>query len=329
MFQTLRKLAIPLVALLSVGFFLFLINQVSSIFILASSLNPVFGKIVLITLSIVLLGLTVSPVIVWLRLPKPIKFPKNETELAGYKRRLVRRLQSNALLQAEGLVPSTTEDLPQALEILNSAADKVVKSTAQTVFLTTAISQNGKLDAITVLVIQLKMVWRIAHIYYQRPTIRELLYLYGNVGASSFLATQIEEIDLTKHIEPIVTAIVRNTSTRSVPVVGQATTVIMDSLMEGTTNAFLSLRVGILAKNYCGQVKVITSSEIRKNTLKEAGVALGKIAISSSGDIITAIIRASRNASIDTLKSGWNNVKKTGGRVKDSVLQASRKISPF
>ena len=225
-------------------------------------MHPTFGTVVLITLIVVLAALIISPFILFLKLPKSLKRPTNESQLPAFKKNVLRRLKQNKILKEEGMVPSSVEDLPASLGVLEQRADKVIKSTAQTIFLTTAVSQNGKLDAMTVFLTQIKMVWQIAHIYYQRPSIVELGYLYANIGATSFLASEIEDIDLTKHIEPIISSIAKNTGGRSVPVVGQATTVIMDSLLEGTTNTFLSLRVGILAKKYCGDLTVSSKKEL-------------------------------------------------------------------
>ena len=329
MIEALKRLFIPILVLLSLGFLLFLVNQVAGVYLLANEVNPTFGKVVLIGLILVLGALVVSPFILFLKLPRSLKRPTHEQQLPAFKKNVLNRLKQNKILKEQGLVPVTVEDLPASLELLEQRADKVIKSTAQTIFLTTAVSQNGKLDAMTVFLTQVKMVWQIAHIYYQRPSIVDLAYLYGNIGATSFLASEIEDIDITKHLEPIISSIAKNTGGRSVPVVGQATTVIMDSLLEGTTNTFLSLRVGIMAKKYCGDLTISSKKEIRKSTLKEASVLLRKIAVSSSADFIAAIVRATKNIGINTMKDGWQTVVDASTKVKDGVMKVSKKVNPF
>ncbi|MEM9328874.1 MAG: DUF697 domain-containing protein [Bacteroidota bacterium] len=329
MIETIRKLAFPIALLLGFTFLIFLANQISGIYLLASGLNPLFGQIVLGLLIILFAGLILSPLVLVLRLPKPLKRPETEEELHQYKLVLLKRMQKNAILKEKGVILTTLEDLPNAIAILDEESDRVIKSTASTVFLTTAISQNGKLDALTVFLTQVRMVWKIAHIYYQRPSLREMAYLYGNVGATSFLATQIEDVDLAKHLEPVITSIAKNASGRSVPIIGPTATLILDSLLEGTTNAFLSLRVGILSKKYCAQLTLTTKKEIKTSTLKEASTLLRKIAVSSSGAIITSIVKGTQKAGVDTLKSGWDGVVRTGGKVKDAVVDVGKKVSPF
>ena len=75
---------------------------------------------------------------------------------------------------------------------------------ATTVFLTTAVSQSGRLDALLVLAAQSRMVWRVAHLYYQRPSVRELIHLYANVAATSFVAGELDDLELHQMIQPVV-----------------------------------------------------------------------------------------------------------------------------
>lgn len=329
MIKTLKKFALPVTLLVSFVFLLFLINQISGIYLLASEVNPLFGKIVLVALSLISLALIATPFVIFLKLPKPMKRPEHEQELVSYKKHLLKRLRKNQFLKEKGAIPTSIEELPVAITLLDQEADHLIKSTSKTIFLATAISQNGKLDALTVFISQMRLVWKVAHVYYQRPSSRELLYLYGNVGTTAFLAGQIEDIDLAEHLEPIVTSIAKNAGSRSVPVLGPTATIILDSLMEGTTNAFLSLRVGILSKSYCNQLTVTTTREIRSSTLKEASKMLRKIAVESSGTIISTIVNATKKAGIETIKNSWEGVVKTGEKVKGSVVDVSKKINPF
>ena len=85
--------------------------------------------------------------------------------------------------------------IKQAEDQLDKKANQEIKTTAQTIFVSTAISQSGSLDSFVVLFGQVKMIWRIAKIYNQRPALRELVKLYANVAVTSFAAKAIEDID--------------------------------------------------------------------------------------------------------------------------------------
>ena len=52
-------------------------------------------------------------------------------------------------------------------------------------------------DGLLVLLSQLRLVWRVAALYRQRPSPREMLTLYAQVGGSVLVADSVQEIDLT------------------------------------------------------------------------------------------------------------------------------------
>ena len=78
--------------------------------------------------------------------------------------------------------------LDKARLLLEKESNQIIQRNASAVFLTTAISQNGRLDSLTVLATQIRMVWQIAHLYNQRPSLREMSWLYGNVAVTTLLA---------------------------------------------------------------------------------------------------------------------------------------------
>jgi hypothetical protein len=318
MISSLKKLFYPIIALLAIGFVLFLFNQISTVYLAADQISPVLGWIVLSLLTLIVAGLMLVPLYHYFHLPKPLVQPSNEEELILYKKKLLARLKSNQTLKAKSKTPVSLNDLPVSMQLLDREADKIIKESASVIFLSTSISQNGKLDAFTVLAAQLRMVWKVSNIYYQRPSLREMLNIYGYVGASSFLANEIEDLDITRHIEPVASSLFKNASGKSVPLIGPAATIIMDSLLEGTTNAFLSLRVGILTKKYCGNLEVFDRKEIKKLAIKEAARQLKSVSVKASGNVIASLIEATKNAGLDTIKTGWENLKKTGSRVSST-----------
>ena len=103
---------------------------------------------------------------------------------------------------------ATNEEIEAAVRQLSVEADSVVRRTASTVFLSTALMQNGRLDGLIVLFTQIQMVNRIARIYVQRPSPRELLRLYENVGGTAFVASSLESLDLGEMVAPLATSIV-------------------------------------------------------------------------------------------------------------------------
>ena len=127
--------------------------------------------------------------------------------------------------------------------ILDEDATRIVKQMATTVFLTTAVSQSGRLDALLVLVTQSRMIWRIAHLYYQRPSVRELVHLYSNVAATAFVVGELDDLELHQMIQPVAAGSL-GTVAGAIPGFQVMTTIVVNSLLSGSANAFLTLRVG-------------------------------------------------------------------------------------
>lgn len=321
-----RFLFFSILGILGFAFVLFMINQINGIYALSSGVSPIFGQVVLWALIVLTIAIVSLPVIIYFRLPKALDQEEAKSDLPAYQQKLSNRLKKNKLLIKNNLVPESPDDLKKAIDFLNLEADKEIKNIAGTVFLTTAISQNGKLDALTVLATQSKMVWRIAHIYYQRPTLKDMGRLYSNVAIATFLASEIEDLDISEQFQPVIQAMMRNTASKSIPIVGSTANIIMDSLLEGTTNAFLSLRVGIIAKKYCGSIEAFDKRKAKRRAYIEASEMLGKIVIQSSGQVISSVIKATKNAGVETFKSGVETVKKSGEKVKNSIVNTSKNI---
>jgi len=291
-----------------------MVNQLSGLYVMLRDINVFLAQIVTGSLALLILVLFLSPIWLILKLPKPIRKPINEIELRKYRDSLVVRLRQNKHLK-ERDEPVNHANLDQSLSYLNEKADSIIRETATMVFLTTSVSQNGKLDALTVFSTQMRMVWKIAHIYYQRPSLREVLQLYSFVGLNTIVASEIEDLDISQQIEPIVGAMFKNASGRSVPLLGPSATIVLDSLLEGSTNAYLTLRVGITARKYCGNADIWNKEKIKKETFRESASQLKKIVVSASGKIISGIVSATKNAGVDTLKSSWRGIRNTTGKV--------------
>ncbi len=329
MISTLKKILLPLSVLVILGFVLFMINQISGVYLMLKEINQLTANVVLVLLSAVAIGLVGWPVLLFLKLPRAISLPKNQDELPRYRQHLLKRLRRNEILQAQGIQPQKVEDLAESILVLNQSANKVIQQTATAVFLTTSVSQNGKLDALTILATQSRMVWKIAHIYYQRPSLRELIYLYANVAGSSFLASEIEDLDVSQQVEPVISSFLKNSAGKSIPVIGPTANIILDSLLEGSTNAFLTLRVGNIAQKYCACNEVVDKKSIRKSAFMESASQLKGIVMKSSGQIMSGLLKATRKAGVDTLKSGWEGIKNTGVKVAEGISEAGQKINPF
>jgi hypothetical protein len=322
----LKFLFITISILVLTAFVLFVFNQVMQVYTYTSAFNPLLGKAVLATLTLLFAALFVLPVLLYLRLPQPITPPASEEDKPVYLAKLGRRLAKNPLLKDGGFDFTKETDIQRGLDLLSIKADIVIQNTAKSVFLTTSISQNGKLDALTVFITQSKMVWDLAHIYYQRPAPKDIVALYANVGATTFLAAQIEDLDFSEQLEPVFGTVLQNSALKSVPFVSSITNVIMDSLLEGTINAFLTLRVGVITKRYCGTTQTFQMRQARRAAFREASVMLKGIVMQSSGQVVSSIVKATRKAGSDTVKSGMLAANRATSNVRSGLANLATRI---
>src|SRR5262249_30064531 len=142
------------------------------------------------------------------RMPRALTPPSSDSgpEFEAHLGALGHRLQTNPRVPVPLGANPGRKEVETALGALDVEANAVVKQMATTVFLTTAVSQSGRLDALLVLMAQSRMIWRVAHLYYQRPSLREMAHLYTNVAATAFVAGELDDIELHQMIQPVVAA---------------------------------------------------------------------------------------------------------------------------
>ena len=277
MHKPLRTAALALSLFLVAAFAVFLVNQTVQVVGLADRLHPVLGTGVLWALLLLYAVCALVPLVMVLRLPKPLRPPASETspDFATHLRALGLRLQGNPLVGGRAL--SSREDIEAALRILDGRADEIIRGAGAQVFVTTAVSQNGSLDGLMVLLAQTRMLWQIARLYYQRPTVRELAILYGNVASTALIASQLDDLDLAEQVQPLVSGVL-GSAAGSVPGLQAASVLLVNSVVTGTANAFLTLRVGIIAKRYCGALVLPERRALRRLAVSQAAQMLATIA---------------------------------------------------
>jgi len=148
------------------------------------------------------------------------------------------------------------------------------------------------------------MVWQIAHVYYQRPSLRELMRLYANVAGTTLLVSEIEDLDISEQVEPVITAALGGSLAGAVPGVSLVAGIITDSILEGTANAYLTLRVGSVCRQYCAPLVAVQRKAARRSASIEAAALLGSIVLQSAGAVSKAVAEAAKKAGAGT----WNSV---------------------
>lgn len=275
--------------------------------------------------------LVALPVLLFFRLPKPLVPPSAEASAetrAAYRRDLRQRLAGNPLLP-DGVPENDDEAVAGALAILGERADALVRQTASSVFVSTAVMQNGRLDGLLVLCAQLRLVWRLAVVYQQRPSPRQILFLYSNVAANVLIADSIQEIDFAEIAAPVVAGVFPSLN-GGIPGLQGVSNLLVNSLANGAANAFLSLRVGLIAKAYSAALIAPDRRAVRHAASTEALKAVGTIVKEQGGRIAAAswhVLRDSLGEAADATAHGVKSaIRKTAEATRETVRGTVRSV---
>src|SRR5436853_6566553 len=164
-----RKMIFLAALLITVSVLSLIIAGVTSLISLADRIHPVAGSAVFWTVVLAAAWTALYCAIAYARLPAAL-IPPEETfgpKHDAYLEALRVRLAANPRTRGKPL--TTQEEIESAIGVLSAEADTVVRRTASMVFLSTALMQNGRLDALILLFTQIQMVTRVARVYVQRP----------------------------------------------------------------------------------------------------------------------------------------------------------------
>jgi hypothetical protein len=263
----------------------------------AHAVHPALGIAVLVVLVAGVILLFVVPVVQVVRLPGTLQRPAESSgpHWERFVRRYAKRLERNALVRSEYVGHASLRkvldekaeaavvesEVQEAISFLDGKAREIIGRHAAAVFASTAVSQSGRLDSLIVISAQLRMVREIAALYYQRPRPRELWGLYANVGAAAFVAGELQDSEVLAVLGAPVTAGISG----FIPVSGTdpLVSLLVNSLLDGSANAFLTLRIGALSMRYCGlRLEGDRRAVARSASMEAAGLLAGVVSQGAS-----------------------------------------------
>ncbi|TMP94958.1 MAG: DUF697 domain-containing protein [Verrucomicrobia bacterium] len=294
-----RKIIVVLAVLVTVCLLSLIIAGVTSLISLAERIHPIAGAIVFWSVCLAAGFFALYCVIAYARLPAALVPPVEESgpNYDAYLEALRVRLAVNPRTRGKPL--ATEEEIENAVGLLSAEADSIVRSTASMVFLSTALMQNGRLDGLIVLFTQIQMVGRIARIYVQRPSPRELIRLYANVAGTAFVASGLESLELGEMVAPLAVSVVPALK-GGIPGLSGISALLVRCVSNGAANAFLTLRVGEVARRYCELTSRCPPELIRKSATAAAVHHLGRIVRENGALVVRKIWESTGRALIDS-----------------------------
>lgn len=287
--------------------------------LVAGAGTPVFWGLLL-----VLVGLVAWPVVLMLQLPRMRPPPKDTSEPAYSRHQawLKQHLSAHPDQQVQTL--ARRDDLAGAMEVLDEQAHRLIQQTAGGVFVSTALIQNGRLDGLVMLGMQLKLIWQLAALYRLRPTPRQITYLYGNVAGTMLLSSQLDDVDFAELASPIVASVAPSLAT-AMPGMQGIGQLLVNSIASGSANAFLTLRVGLIAQAYCMPYVEPAQAHVRQSATRQALVMLGTITKEQGQKVAKGVWNGVKQGAADTVEGATQGARKATRAATETVRETATK----
>lgn len=149
--------------------------------------------------------------------------------------------------------------LKEHFDFRDNNVKEIIKSNAKVSFVATAMSQNGSLDALILIITNVRMIKDIIREYKIRPSFQRLIKIYSEVFAAAFVIEQLES-----HIDD---SVLEKCLDIKIPI--PFLTFFISSLLQGTGSAFFTLRVGFITKRYLYEGDAFSKLDARKDALSE------------------------------------------------------------
>jgi hypothetical protein len=311
--SSVTKIVFVVVALGIISMLSLMVAGATSLISLAERIHPVAGAIAFWSICLAAGFCALYCLITYARLPAALVPPKETSGPThdAFWRALRSRLATNR--RTRDLPLDTPAEVEAAIARLSKEADSVVRRTASTVFLSTALMQNGRLDGLIVLFTQIQMVNGIARVYVQRPSPRELIRLYANVAGTAFVASGLESLELGEMVAPLAVSVVPALKS-GIPGMSGISALLVKCVSTGAANAFLTLRVGEVARRYCELTSRTSPEAIRKSATAAAVQHLGRI-VRENGTLVVKKIWASTGRAL--IDSGVSKAEDIAGATRD------------
>lgn len=137
----------------------------------------------------------------------------------------------------------------------------IIEKNSKTVLVSTALSQNGNLDMLSVVVVNIKMIREITELTGFRPSLPRLVKLMINVLTTSLIAEGLDDAEISELLPNKISETLTD-----LPFIKT----ISNSILSGTANALLTCRVGIVTEKYLfNDSELLDKKQIRRMAVKE------------------------------------------------------------
>ena len=342
-----RNLYITMIAIIGV----IVITVLGNIIIIGEKISAVFhtaiAEYIFYLLLICLLYLKlIKPLLRIYRMPE---FPPLDSDIDKLDEGEIKKLSKLLTTNCYHLNENEKEELLKKLDWDNEAKqtvkDKIksdlklrlekskskIQGYATTVFLTTSISQNGKVDSFVISLMNIRMIYEMIMATGFRPKITELVKIYKNVLSTALFSYITSEALTGVGTLAITDAQDISTATDDMDLFGllskkRVKGVILTSLADGMVNTLLTCRIGYITQKYLEAGPKAFYGEQRKETRKEAIIA----SFGLTKDIMSETIKDVKDVTKDKIAEFFNKkANETVEAIEEKTGSAKEKLISF
>ena len=116
------------------------------------------------------------------------------------------------------------------------------------------------------------------------------------------------------------------TALGSIPGLGTMGNLLTNSLASGAANAFLTLRVGLIADAYCAPEHTPQRAQIRQSSTRRAAQLLGAIVKESGSQVTQAVYGRIKQGVLSTAQAAADSVKNAASQVRSSTTSGLQRL---
>jgi hypothetical protein len=255
MFQHIKRI----IAFLSIILIYFIAKEFLDLYVTLNAVHPYLAYAFILVAAGVLVYFVGIPIYRIITIPKAPAPLKNEENIGKEIEKRFELLAANPYLLSTGYdlasVPRTKEGYEKVMKVLKKESARIRNRYVNGLFYSSAISQNGFIDAILILSSSVNLVKDTFVLYNGRVSNRDLLA----IGKQVYYSMAIGGSETVEYATGEIFSKLSTEGMRSIPFFDK----ILGSLADGFVNAALLTRVALITDNYCSKLIVTSERDLR------------------------------------------------------------------
>ena len=242
-----------LVIIISFSFFsmlgIFILSAGTYLVTLVAPVHPLLGWLAGLFLAMLFWAVVVYPLVALVA----ALFRTRRSWVAGswahnrYLARLARQHRRYPVIDLALVATDKHNFLGEVYIQLREKSNDLMVEAAETIFYHTAISQSGRLDTMVLLGKQIALINNMADLYYPHAKAKVLPSLYADVIEAALRPSDREQLNLGSQIGP---ALIGASIVGAIPGANLVSILISDAVVQGSSNALITLRIGLLTRRF-------------------------------------------------------------------------------